>query len=269
MPSFPNLSDERLNQLLAFLKSDNVIAPESAKKPAALHDPRGAEIYADNCSLCHGENREGVGETFPALVGIGSRRDTQQILDIIHNGKGRMPAMRDRLSDDDLVHLLRFLGVDVSDKEELGSAEPSKPRYRFTGYRKFYDVDGYPAVTPPWGTLNAIDLSTGKYLWKIPFGEYPELAALGMKSTGSENYGGPVVTAGGLLFIGATMFDDKLRAYDSSTGKLLWEYKLPFAGVATPAVYMVDGKEYVAIAASGGRNPKEPAGGLYIAFALP
>jgi quinoprotein glucose dehydrogenase len=122
---------------------------------------------------------------------------------------------------------------------------------------------------PPWGTLNAIDLNTGKYLWKIPLGEYPELAAAGMKNTGSENYGGPVVTAGGIVFIGATMFDDKIRAFDSSNGQLLWEYKLPFAGVATPAVYMVDGKEYVVIAAAGGRNPKEPAGGLYVAFALP
>jgi quinoprotein glucose dehydrogenase len=122
---------------------------------------------------------------------------------------------------------------------------------------------------PPWGTLNAIDLNTGRYLWKIPLGEYPELAAQGLKNTGTENYGGPVVTAGGLVFIGATMFDDMIRAFDSSTGKLLWEYKLPFAGVATPALYMVDGKEYVVIAASGGRNPREKPGGVYIAFALP
>ena len=142
-------------------------------------------------------------------------------------------------------------------------------QYRFTGYRKFLDQDGYPAIAPPWGTLNAIDLKTGKYLWKIPFGEYPELAAKGMKNTGTENYGGPIVTAGGLVFIGATIFDRKMHAFDSHTGKLLWEATLPFAGHATPATYAVDGKQYVVIAAGGGRDPKWSSGGVYVAFALP
>jgi quinoprotein glucose dehydrogenase len=142
-------------------------------------------------------------------------------------------------------------------------------RYQFTGYRKFLDQDGYPAISPPWGTLNAIDLNTGKYLWKIPLGEYPELASLGMKDTGSENYGGPIVTASGLLFIGATVFDKKMRAFDSHTGKLLWETTLPYAGTATPATYMVDGKQYVVIATGGGKDPKSPSGGEYVAFALP
>ena len=107
-------------------------------------------------------------------------------------------------------------------------------KYRFTGYRKFLDPDGYPAVTPPWGTLNAIDLNTGKYLWKIPLGNYPELAAHGLADTGSENYGGPVVTAGGLVFIAATIYDHTIRAFDSHTGALLWSADLPFAGNATP-----------------------------------
>jgi quinoprotein glucose dehydrogenase len=142
-------------------------------------------------------------------------------------------------------------------------------RYQFTGYRKFLDQDGYPAISPPWGTLNAVDLNTGKYLWKIPLGEYPELAAKGMKDTGSENYGGPIVTAGGVLFIGATAFDRKMRAFDSHTGKLLWETTLPYAGVATPATYMIDGRQYIVIATGGGRDPKSPSGGEYVAFALP
>jgi quinoprotein glucose dehydrogenase len=196
----------------------------------------------------------------------------------IRNGKGRMPSFSS-LTDKDLEVLLAYLKTGENQEEPghgsspatdaSGAGAPVRARYRFTGYRKFQDPDGYPAVEPPWGTLNAIDLRTGKYIWKIPLGEYPELAASGMKTTGTENYGGPVVTAGGLVFIGATMFDDKIRALDSSNGKLLWEYKLPYAGVATPAVYMVDGKEYVVIAASGGRNPKEPAGGVYVAFSLP
>jgi quinoprotein glucose dehydrogenase len=149
------------------------------------------------------------------------------------------------------------------------AAEREGPRYVFTGYRKFLDPDGYPAVAPPWGTLNAIDLNTGDYLWKIPLGQYPELAARGMADTGSENYGGPIVTAGGLLFIGATIYDRKFRAFDSRTGRLLWQTVLPYSGVATPITYAVAGRQYVVIATSGGRDPKGPQGSAYVAFALP
>jgi quinoprotein glucose dehydrogenase len=131
------------------------------------------------------------------------------------------------------------------------------------------DPDGYPAVAPPWGTLNAINLNTGEYAWKIPLGEYPELAAKGMKDTGTENYGGPIFTAGGLLFIGATNFDRKFRAFDKTTGKLLWETTLPMAGNSTPITYEVGGRQYVVIHATGGRGrPGTPSGGTYVAFAL-
>jgi quinoprotein glucose dehydrogenase len=142
-------------------------------------------------------------------------------------------------------------------------------RYRFTGYHRFLDTDGYPAVAPPWGTLNAINLNTGEYAWKIPFGEYPELAAKGLHNTGTENYGGPVVTAGGLVFIGATSFDKKFHAFDKSTGELLWETMLPFAGNGTPATYEINGKQYVVIAAGGGRPFGTVTGGVYVAFAIP
>jgi quinoprotein glucose dehydrogenase len=147
-------------------------------------------------------------------------------------------------------------------------APPTLP-YRFTGYRKFLDPDGYPAVAPPWGTLNAINMNTGELAWQIPFGEYPELAAKGVRNTGSENYGGPIVTAGGLVFIGATNFDRKFRAFDKATGALLWEATLPFSGNATPATFEVNGRQFVAIAAGGGKGGRGSAsGGTYVAFAL-
>jgi len=154
-----------------------------------------------------------------------------------------------------------------------GSSDPNDARnmpYRFTGYKRFYDPDGYPAVAPPWGTLNAINLNTGEYVWKIPLGEYPALAAQGMKNTGSENYGGPIVTAGGLVFIAATNFDKKIRAFDKDTGKLLWEATLPYSGNATPVTYMVNGRQYVVIAATGAKGfPADGTRGVYVAFALP
>jgi quinoprotein glucose dehydrogenase len=145
----------------------------------------------------------------------------------------------------------------------------AKAPYVVAGYNKFVDAEGYPAVAPPWGTLSAIDMNTGAYLWKIPLGEYPELIAKGMRGTGSENYGGPIVTASGLLFIGATIYDRKLRAFDSGSGSLLWETKLPYAGTATPITYSVDGRQYVVIATSGARDRKGPQGAAYMAYALP
>jgi quinoprotein glucose dehydrogenase len=173
----------------------------------------------------------------------------------------------------ELAALLDYLGISSRPSGPQAAASPdpgaAAMRYQFTGYRKFLDQDGYPAIAPPWGTLSAIDLSTGRYLWKIPLGEYPELAAQGMNNTGTENYGGPIVTAGGLVFIGATVFDKKIRAFNSDTGKLLWEATLPYAAVATPATYSIDGRQYVVIAAGGGRDPKSPLGGEYVAFALP
>jgi quinoprotein glucose dehydrogenase len=157
------------------------------------------------------------------------------------------------------------------ENKELDNTESSAtlPKYRFTGYHKFLDHEGYPAVSPPWGTFNAINLHTGEYAWRIPLGEYPELAAKGMKNTGTENYGGPIVTGGGLVFIGATNFDRKFRAFDKLTGELLWETTLPFAGNATPATYQVGGRQFVVIYATGGKGrPNDPKGGIYVAFAL-
>jgi quinoprotein glucose dehydrogenase len=136
----------------------------------------------------------------------------------------------------------------------------------------FADPEGYPAITPPWGTLSAIDMNTGQYLWKIPLGFYPELAAKGLPDTGTLNYGGPLVTGGGIVFIAATAFDRKFRAFDSRTGQLLWQTDLVLPGLATPATYQVNGRQYVIIATGGegdGSQFKGATGGVYEAFVLP
>jgi quinoprotein glucose dehydrogenase len=224
-------------------------------------------IYLSQCSVCHGESMAGSPPATPSLVGVGDRLAPSQISATIKNGRGRMPGFPN-LTEDQLSALISFLTSGES-KELASSAPLLAMKYRFTGYHKFLDPDGYPAVAPPWGTLNAINLNTGEYIWKIPLGEYPELAAKGQKNTGSENYGGPIVTAGGLLFIGATNFDKKFRAFDKSTGELLWEVSLPFSGNATPATYEVNRRQFVVIGAGGGKDPRSPSGGVYVAFALP
>ncbi|HKD62004.1 MAG TPA: c-type cytochrome [Terracidiphilus sp.] len=274
MPSFPNIDGQRLDGLLAFLRSAGAANPSKELQAASGADPApkttadaaGAKVYSDQCAACHGDHMEGIAP-FPPLAGIGARMNAAQATEIVQKGRGQMPAVD--VHGADLEALLRFLEVDASVKTASEKPEEWMNKYTFTGYRKFLDPDGYPAIAPPWGTLNAIDLKTGKYLWKVPFGEYPALAKQGMKNTGTENYGGPIVTAGGVLFIGATVYDHKFRAFDSSNGKLLWETELPFSGVATPATYIIDGRQYVVIAASNARSPKDPQGGMYIAFTLP
>ena len=228
----------------------------------------GKGIYLSQCSVCHGEKMAGSPPAMPSVAGIGDRMPAAQIAATVKNGKGRMPGFPN-LSNDQLFALIEFLAS--GQNKELASSEPPPPGmdYRFTGYNRFLDPDGYPAISPPWGTLSAIDLNTGDYVWKVNLGEYPELAAKGLKNTGTENYGGPIVTAGGLVFIGATNYDKKFRAFDKATGNLLWETTLPFAGNATPATYAVNGRQYVVIAAGGGKDLKSASGGVYVAFALP
>src|SRR5712664_3129157 len=225
-------------------------------------------IYMSQCSVCHGEKMAGSPPAMPSLIGVSDRLAPAQIAMTIKNGKGRMPGFPN-LTEDQVFALVDYLTSGES--KELASSEPppAAMKYRFTGYHKFLDPEGYPAVAPPWGTLNAINLNSGEYVWKIPLGEYPELAAKGQTNTGTENYGGPIVTAGGLLFIGATNFDKKFRAFDKSTGELLWETALPFSANTTPATYAVNGRQFVVIAAGGGKDPKSPSGGVYVTFALP
>jgi len=230
------------------------------------NSPRG--IYMSQCSVCHGEKMTGSPPAMPSLIAVGERLTPAQIAATIKNGKGRMPGFPN-LTEDQLSVLIDFLMSGKSKELASSAPPPAAMKFRFTGYHKFLDPEGYPAVAPPWGTLNAIDLNTGEYVWKIPLGEYPELASKDQKNTGTENYGGPIVTAGGLLLIGATDFDKKFRAFDKSTGELLWEATLPFSGNATPATYEVNGRQFVVIAAGGGKDPKSKSGGVYVAFALP
>ncbi len=230
------------------------------------NSPRG--IYMSQCSVCHGEKMTGSPPAMPSLIAVGERLTPGQIATTIKNGKGRMPGFPN-LTDDQVSALISFLMRGESKELASSTAAPASMKFRFTGYHKFLDPGGYPAVAPPWGTLNAINLDSGEYVWKIPLGEYPELAAKGQKNTGTENYGGPIVTAGGLLFIGATDFDKKFRAFDKSMGELLWEATLPFSGNATPATYEVNGRQFVVIAAGSGKDPNSKSGGVYVAFALP
>jgi quinoprotein glucose dehydrogenase len=224
-------------------------------------------LYKVNCATCHREDRKGS-PSAPSLENIGQRRSRDEIATTIREGTGRMPGFPD-MGGRNISDLVDFLttGVDKGADPKVTS-DPSWLKYRIDGETLFRDPDGYPPITPPWGTLSAIDLNAGAIRWQIPFGEYPELADKGLKNTGSDNYGGPLVTSGGLLFIGATNFDRKFHAYDKRTGALLWEATLPAAGNATPSTYTVGGRQYVVIVCGGGKNGAA-SGSSIVAFALP
>ena len=243
------------------------------KKLAALS--QGHALYVTNCSACHGADRKGSPGQFPDLTRIGARRTGEEIAALIQSGNGKMPSFP-KLSADERKAISGFLlrpwavpppgehSETVSSKTDTASF-PYEPAYTIKVWRQFMDQQGYPAVRPPWGTLNAIDLNTGEYIWRVPLGEYPELVKKGIPATGAESYGGPLVTAGGLLFIAGTR-DGKFRAFDKRTGKLVWKIQLPVSAYATPITYTVDGKQYIALADGGGRGGRYS--GKYIAFSL-
>ena len=239
---------------------------------------RGERVYVNNCMSCHGKSREGNG-AYPELRNITNKYTAHQILDIINNGRGMMPSFGQILPNDKKALLVFLVNdqkegsqafIDSSMKKDVVQNSSKVPFVPYIPvYQKFRSHDGYPANKPPWGTLTAINLNTAETIWTIPLGEYPELKKKGIPVTGTENYGGPVVTSGGLIFIAATL-DQKIRAFNKRTGKLLWEADLPFAGFATPSTYEVNGKQYVVIACGGGGGRLNvPSGDSYIAFALP
>jgi quinoprotein glucose dehydrogenase len=253
---------------------------------------RGESLFKTSCVTCHGgieKNQEPVIkiQEIPKLVDVGKRMSRTQIESILSTGKGRMPSFK-HFSKEDLNEVVNYLLADakkltsklhlkllVQNQKQVGTSNqkvqtedfPYAPAFVSNGIHQFRDNENYPAVAGPWGTLNAINLNTGDPIWQVPLGEYPDLVKKGLRNTGTENHGGPLVTSGGLVFIAAT-YDGKLRAFDKSTGKVLWEQLLPAGGFATPITYMINGKQYITIAAGGTRYKLKP-GGSYISFALP
>ena len=229
----------------------------------------GISLYRTNCATCHGIDRGGDGHVYPPLRNLKPKFDKEGAKKFMLTGKGAMPAFS-HLSDKDRDAIARYiLDLDERTPEEKQGSFERHPDviYSNTGYIRFLTPEGYPAVEPPWGTMNAVDLNKGEIKWQVPLGEYKELKEKGIPTTGAENYGGPVATDGGLIFIAASR-DEKIRAFDKETGKIVWEYDLPAAGYATPSVYEVDGKQFVVIACGGGKSGTK-SGDSYLAFSLP
>jgi quinoprotein glucose dehydrogenase len=225
----------------------------------------GNSTYLSYCAYCHGPERDGAGMAPPLFTLPGRMRD-EQVVRIIHNGTGAMPAIP--VPKDKVPKLLDFLFERDFAQASVDRTAGSRMTYKFDGYHELLDQDGRPGVKPPWGTLNAINLNTGRIEWRIPLGEYEDLAAMHIPKTGTLNFGGAMVTAGGLVFCAGTL-DLKIRAFDSHSGAELWAYKLPFGGFAPPATYQVNGRQYVVISATGGGKLGGQLGDAYVAFSLP
>jgi quinoprotein glucose dehydrogenase len=230
----------------------------------------GRGLYMEHCATCHRENLVGDPPHYPALTEINRKMSETDITKVIKGGAALMPAFA-QLGDPAIHALAEF----VLYGRRLNVAAPREAvpylKYMRGSPIRFFDPDGYPPMKTPWGTLNALNMDTGKLMWQVPLGEFPELMKQGLPVTGSDNYGGPLVTAGGLVFIGASNHDQKFRAFDKATGKVLWEAGLPAGGNATPATYEIDGRQYVVIAAGGGKSHfgSAPSSATYVAFALP
>ncbi|WPV01934.1 pyrroloquinoline quinone-dependent dehydrogenase [Mucilaginibacter sp. cycad4] len=267
---------------VAMRETGNPIVSVRTKQPAAIKQPRktapsnetirmaGKRLYIANCMGCHGADRSGAGN-IPSLIAINKKYKQTEFLQLIAAGRRMMPGFG-HLPESQRKAIAAFvLDIKTDQNKKFvpsGQAEDEwfKMPYLTRLNNKFLTKEGYPAVAPPWGTLSAINVNTGELVWKETLGDYPELKAKGIHS-GTENYGGPTVTAGGLLFIAATS-DSKMRAFNKKTGKLLWEFDLPACGFATPSVYELQGKQFLVIACGGGKLGK-PSGDSYMAFALP
>ncbi len=249
-----------------------ILTMVETKAPTGTSQAGGQAIYNQICAACHGIDRRGnAAQNVPSLERVEQRLRRDDVHALLRTGKGVMPSF-DFLSDPQRLALVDFLWGTTRD-DGNPSASPVDADaigtipYTTTGYNRWLDTNGFPAVKPPWGTLNAIDLNTGEYRWRVPLGEWPELTARGIAPTGTENYGGPVVTAGGLVFIAASR-DGFIRAFDRKSGRELWRHHLPVPGFATPCTYSVGGRQFLVIACGGGKIGT-PSGDAYVAFALP
>lgn len=236
---------------------------ESARLKTRSGPPRtGAVVYAEVCASCHTQSSRA-----PSLANIAQRVSYEQARGIIDWGRGFMPSFAG-LPVAERRAVLEHLGYTATaDSVPWRRTSAAASTYEFVGYERWRDSSGYPAIKPPWGTLSAIDLNTGEYRWRIPLGEFAELKARGIPTTGTELYGGPIVTRGGLVFVASTQ-DARFRAFDKSTGALLWEAELPAPGYATPSTYAVRGKQFVVVAAGGGKLGSESSD-TYVAYSLP
>ena len=251
-----------------------ILKMEEVKKKESYNEnylQAGQRLYQQHCTSCHGKDMKGGGN-YPSIAGMDKKYDQASLIEFINNGRRMMPAFSHLKQEEKeaIASVVLNLKSEYQRKFEIQQTAADIFRqlpYRFTGYDKFLTKTGKPALAPPWGTLTAIDLNTGEHVWKTVLGEDAAFKEMGIKETGTENYGGPVVTKTGLLFIAATK-DAKFRAFNKSNGKLLWETTLPAPGFATPAMYEVNGKQFIVIACGGGKLGTA-SGDAYVAFALP
>lgn len=228
----------------------------------------GRVTYEKHCLACHGANKQGMMDDVPSLVDLKDRFSETMTLQKIQQGGGKMPGYKGVITEQEERGLIAFL-YDMKDATidapQITEGEEKPTRFmNITPYRTWSDPSGNPAMKTPWNTLNALNLSTGEYEWQIPVGNDAELQEEGGPNTGLLARSGPMVTAGGLVFISGAA-DKKLWAFDKKTGEMIWEQKLPAANNANVCSYFLEGKQYIALSVGG--TEENPSGSI-MAFAL-